>query len=264
MRSPHEDTASQKRGDTSPCLPSTPDRPPPRPTLTQPCGTPPTARRSLPPRSGQVAAPQPRDGATHRCRSCRRRPAGGWGRKCTPPPPGPAGSSCTGTRRGSRATPSCCPRGALRAAAAVLFARPEPRLLAARSSLPRCLLTPPLSRPRVAQPSLGGTERARVSSTAQLSGAEASRAVPRCPVRRVIASIAPSRAPGAPPQPTNRSPALPHRRERPAGRGGAVGRGFSALYGIERGAPRAGGSRVGGAGRGPGGKVPLRGSALSP
>lgn len=61
-----------------------------------------------------------------------------------------------------------------------------------------------------------------MSSATGPSGAEASRAVPRCPVRRVIASIAPSRAPGAPPQPTNRSPALPHRRERPAGRGGAV------------------------------------------
>lgn len=65
------------------------------------------------------------------------------------------------------------------------------------------------------------------------------------PVRGVIASIAPSRAPGAPPPPTNGSPALPHRRERPAGRG--RGRGFSALYGIVRGAPgaRAGGWRLG-------------------
>lgn len=49
---------------------------------------------------------------TYRCRSCRKRPADGWGRKCKPPPPSPAGSSCTGTRRGSSATPSFCPRGA--------------------------------------------------------------------------------------------------------------------------------------------------------
>ena len=78
---------------------------------------------------------------THRCRSCRKRPAGGWGRKCKPPPPSPAGSSRRGTRRGSSATPSCFPpRGASsllrsgRAAArsagftlAFLTPRPTPR-----------------------------------------------------------------------------------------------------------------------------------------
>lgn len=45
-------------------------------------------------------------GGTHRCRSCRKHPAGGWGRKCKPPPRRPAGSSCREPGRGSRATPS--------------------------------------------------------------------------------------------------------------------------------------------------------------
>lgn len=83
---------------------------------------------------------------TYRCRSCRKRPAGGWGRKCKPPPPGPAGSSCRGTRRGSSATPSCCPRGASsllrsRRAAAVPFAGLfYSRFLTARAPpLPACL-----------------------------------------------------------------------------------------------------------------------------
>lgn len=197
---------------------------------------------------------------TYRCRSCRKRPAGGWGRKCKPPPPSPAGSSCRGTRRGSSATPSCCPRSASsllrsRRAAAVPFAGLfYSRFLTARAPpLPACL--PPRTAPlSVSLAGLGSAAFAGASLRARrVRGCQRRGDAERCgaalrrggPVRGVIASIAPSRAPGAPPPPTNGSPALPHRRERPAGRG--RGRGFSALYGIVRGAPgaRAGGWRLG-------------------
>jgi len=77
-------------------------------------------------------------------------------------------------------------------------------------------------------------------ATASRCGAALRRAGPW---RRVIASIAPSRAPGAPPPPANGSRALPHRRERPAGRG--RGRGCSALYGRVRGARRGARAAVG-------------------
>lgn len=66
MRSPHEDTASQRRGDTRPCLPSTP--PPRRPTLTEPCGTP--HGEALPP---TPAAPQ-RAGGSPAARARRHSP----------------------------------------------------------------------------------------------------------------------------------------------------------------------------------------------
>lgn len=172
--------------------------------------------------------------STYQCRSCRKRPAGGWGRKYKPPSPSPAGSSCRGTRRGSSATPSCCLRGVFssllrsRRAAAGRLAWLGFSLSNSPHTVIACLSAFPLSRwPR--QRSLHSAGQCKPEGTAipRLTAAEGSdecRTALRCDglVRGVIASIAPSRAPGAPPPPTNGSPALPHRRERPAGRGGAA------------------------------------------
>lgn len=100
------------------------------------------------------------------------------------------------------------------------------RFLTARAPLlPACL--PPRTAP-LCLAGLGSAAFAGASLRArQVRGCQRRGDAERCgaalrrggPVRGVIASIAPSRAPGAPPPPTNGSPALPHRRERPAGPG---------------------------------------------